>query len=77
MKGDVAVPDALSRPVLYSREQPSTPLERWAADDYKPLQARGLTIQEGGESLRIDAATLASNVAATKAKFRELLDCLT
>lgn len=77
MEQEVEVPDTLAGPVLYSRDESYTPLERMASDDYKPAEGRELVLRsEDGAALRIDAAALLRDIQKRKEAAQQLLDCL-
>jgi len=76
MEKDVEIPDELSGPVLYSRDESYTPLEQLAADDYKAAEGREVVISSGDASLRIDAASVLRDIQKRRDAVKQLLDCL-
>lgn len=76
LEGEVAIPDSISSPVLYSRDEDYTPLESLAADDYKAAEGKAVELDDGERTVRIDAAELLRDLRTRAEQARQLMDCL-
>lgn len=76
LEGEVAIPESIASPVLYSRDEDYVPAESLADDDYSKVSGLQIELGQGPEATRVDAAEKLRDARERAEKARLIADCV-